>query len=187
MDYMLPLPLRKPLVSVALVLACAAASLPNTGCPARSDSAQRPPGHLSVPASGKVRIVTTKIKDSLDSVHWKWSVIGERNWTEANVSATTASLGGTYPLNSTSRSGGCHVWECDVIVKRTGPDSAEYVLNLHGSNGTTARTSGSLPSVKKGDALPIEPAQETDTLLRLPAELRLATVDGKPITFRIEK
>ncbi|MES2459514.1 MAG: hypothetical protein V4671_02965, partial [Armatimonadota bacterium] len=75
-----------------------------TGC----RKAPRKQGSLSIPTEGNVRIVSREVENTASRRHWKWSVIGERNWRTADVSGTTASLTSTYPLNDATERGGCN-------------------------------------------------------------------------------
>jgi hypothetical protein len=144
--------------------------------------APRKQGALSIPTNGNVRIVSREIENTASRRHWKWSVIGERNWRKAEVSGTAASLTSTYPLNDTTERGGCNIWETDLTVA-----DGRWTLVLHGSDGTTAQAEGML-SVKGSDlSQTVEIRQEDDRLISLPADLALATVDGKPVTLRIER
>jgi len=154
------------------------------------DAGARGEGALAVPPSGSIRLVSTGLEQSAARAHWKWTIIGDRNWREATAEsgerAATMALVQTYPLNSVTDRGGCNTWECDLLVTRTSEkaDSAAYVVTLHGSNGFTATAKGTIVTESGGD-LPIEIAQKSDTLARMPADVALATVGKTPITLRI--
>ncbi|MES2459515.1 MAG: hypothetical protein V4671_02970, partial [Armatimonadota bacterium] len=62
-----------------------------------------------------------------------------------------------------------------------------WSLVLHGSDGTTAKAEGTLAANATDLAQSVEIRQQDDRLISLPAELALATVDGKPVTLRIER
>jgi hypothetical protein len=152
-----------------------------------SSAAQRgEDGALGIPSDGRVRIVATRVAQTADAVHWKWSVIGERNWTGVAAKETDLSLTGTYPLNDATRRGGCNVYEADLTAERAGKDGAgRWKLTLHGSNGSTETSEGDLPAGKTADAVKI--VQDTSTVERLPAAIRLAEVDGRPVTLNIAR
>jgi hypothetical protein len=109
-------------------------------------------------------------------------VIGERNWREAGVSGTAAALTSTYPLNDATERGGCNIWETDLTVSE-----GRWTLVLHGSDGTTAKSEGTLAAGSTDLSKAVEIRQENDRLISLPADLTLATVDDKPVTLRIER
>jgi hypothetical protein len=113
-----------------LIFTFASTALLATGC----RRAPRKQGSLSIPTEGNVRIVSTKVEQTPNRLHWKWSVIGERNWREAKVSGLAASLNKTYSLNDATERGGCNIWETDFTVA-----DGRWTLILHGSDGTTAK------------------------------------------------
>ena len=69
---------------------------------------------LSIPPEGFVRLVSRQIQDTpnggetgnktqrpLEMLHYKWSVIGERNWQNPKADKNGFVLGDVYPLNDT--------------------------------------------------------------------------------------
>ncbi len=161
-----------------LIFTFASTALLATGC----RKAPRKQGSLSIPTGGNVRIVSTKVEETQGGVHWKWSVIGERNWREAKVSGLAASLSKTYPLNDATERGGCNIWETDLSV-----DDGKWTLILHGSDGTTSKDEGTLAAGSADISRAVVISQQDDRLTSLPADLTLATVDGKPLTLHIER
>ncbi len=158
-----------------------------TGC--KPDVGARGEGALAIPPSGSARVVAVKVEESAARVHWKWSVIGERNWKQATAEGKNRvvrmTLAQTYALNSVSERGGCNIWECDLLVTRAAKptDPATYVVTLHGSDGATVTTQGTVAS--SGDKLPVDIAQSVNTVPRLPADVALATIGDIPVTLRI--
>ena len=164
-------------VLVPLILLLTLASGLAMGC----RKAPRRDGLLSIPTDGNVRIVSREVENASGHLHWKWSVIGERNWRKAAVAGTVASLTGTYALNDATERGGCNIWEGDLDVAE-----GRWTFTLHGSDGTTAKDSGTLAaSTDLAQAVRIQ--QEDDKLTSLPADLTLAAIDGKPLTLHIER
>jgi hypothetical protein len=149
-----------------------------TGC----RKAPRKQGSLSIPTEGNVRIVSREIENTSGRRHWKWSVIGERNWRKAEVAGMAASLSGTYPLNDTTERGGCNIWEMDLTAA-----DGQWTLVLHGSDGTTAKAEGELAAGSTDLSQAVEIRQDDDRLISLPADLTLAAVEGKPVTLHIER
>jgi hypothetical protein len=132
--------------------------------------------------------VSRKIEQTPDRLHWKWSVIGERNWTEARAADGQLSLAKTYPLNSTVRRGGCNIWECDLTAER-GPaaNMIRWTAILHGSVGTTVRDEGTVRDTGGGPVSAVRVELDRDTVERLSADLLLAHVGETAIRLRIER
>lgn len=139
---------------------------------------------LGVPPEGNVRVVTTKIAATSDTLHYKWSLIGATNWRKAAASGAELSLSDTYPLNSATERGGCNVYEADLTADRA---TGKWRAILHGSDGTTVQSEGTLPTGKSAtDATRI--TQDTPSVaVRLPADLTLALVDGTPLRVHIAR
>jgi hypothetical protein len=151
-------------------------------------------GRLSVPSQGKARIVATKISDTPEKVHWKWSLIGERNWGGTEVvgkdkaGAGNLVLGLTEPspINNPTKAKGCNVWELDLTAEKA-DGAVQWKATLHGSDGTTTETASTEPSTaaKAGDVVRV--LQTGDATPGLPAELKVAEINGKPLVFRVAK
>jgi hypothetical protein len=144
--------------------------------------APRKLGSLSMPTEGNVRIVSREIENTPTRLHWKWSIIGERNWRKAMVTDTAATLSDTYPLNDTTVRGGCNIWETDLTVA-----DGHWSYVLHGSDGKTAKSEGTLSAGSTDLSKAVTIREDGDRLTSLTANLVLATVDGKSMTFRIER
>ena len=119
-------------LSRSLFLVALLAAFCSLGCAPQTPAAT---GRLAIPEKDQVRIVARTVEESAKKIHWKWSVIGERNWTEASVNdnagGATLSLNKTYPLNTPLRRGGCNIWECDLTGELSG-DSVRWEAVFHG-------------------------------------------------------
>ena len=150
-------------VLVALLLA---------GCPKPTRKGTE---RLSSPTEGNLRLITAKVKETPEIVHYQWSLLGERNWTTPSVSEGKASLSEVYRLNDPTKTGGCNTWLCDLTFTKQATDW-KWELRLHGSNGKTATESGTATGTPE-----ILIPQDQDT--RLPAELVLAKLGEQ--SFRL--
>ncbi|GAB4463528.1 MAG: hypothetical protein OHK0029_32340 [Armatimonadaceae bacterium] len=154
-----------------------------TGCRSASSSTSSA-NRLSIPPRDHVRLLVREVPDPAAEKHWKWSVIGERNWTVAEVDTqnpeqVVVRLKETFPINRTDKKSGCNIWECDLTVKE-----GQINYRIHGIDGTTA-TADAPVSGEKPEILRV--AQTKDATVRLPAEVTLAEVVGKKVVFQIAK
>lgn len=155
------------LLALALLLA---------GCPKPTRNGTE---RLSSPTEGNLRLITAKVKETPETVHYQWSLLGERNWTVPSVVGGKASLSEVYKLNDPAKAGGCNTWLCDVTFTKQASDW-KWELRLHGSNGKTATESGT------GAGTPeVLIPQDQDT--RLPAELALAKLGDKTLSLSVPK
>ena len=162
---------------------------------------------LSIPPEGFVRLVSRQIQDTpnggetgnktqrpLEMLHYKWSVIGERNWQNPKADKNGFVLGDVYPLNDTRRRGGCNIWECDltaqsfVPLEQTKPMmGADWHLVIHGSNGQTATADGkSYYDAKQKMAEVIRVVQTRDEAIALPADILLARIGQDNTEVRLK-
>ena len=98
-------------------------------------------------------------------------------------------------MNSTTKRGGCNIWECDLtarsqaVADQTKPTNAavEWHLTIHGSNGQTARTEGTMPAPQNGGSVEnaIHVMQTRDEPVRLPADVILARVGDQEVRLRV--
>jgi len=168
-------------VSLPLLCLVGVAVLSLTGCHRRAADEHE----LDMAKEGTVRIVSRQIEKTDRHVHWKWSLIGERNWRKASASGTDLTLADTYPLNDPSNRGGCNIWECDLEAERT-DTAVNWTATLHGSDGDTATTKGTIPASGTGDidaSVPI--LLDQDSTPKLPAEVRLASLGDKPLILHV--
>jgi hypothetical protein len=152
----------KSLVSVLLALFFLA------GCrsPSREGASR-----FARPADGTVRVLFTRLSPE----HVKWSLIGERNWVQAQAQGSSLFLREVYPLNAVNQRGGCFTWEIDLILEKE-----RWKARVHGSNGKTAETGGA-----KSGELSLRIDQDTD--LRLPTDTVLATIGETPLRLSVER
>jgi len=171
-----------------LALSLVAAGIPALICAAgcRRGGPAGEQGSLSIPPPDNVRIVSRKIEQTPERLHWKWSVIGERNWTRPRAARGQLSLDTTYPLNDPLHSGGCNIWECDLTAERAG-GAIRWEAVLHGSNGMTVKDEGTVPSPGGGPESVVRIEIDQDTVERLPADLGLADIGNTALHLGIER
>jgi len=139
---------------------------------------------LAIPGTGNVRVVTTAVETGSAKRHYKWSLIGSSNWRKATVTDAGFALADTYPLNDATTRGGCNVYEADLVADQ---GLGRWEVTLHGSDGTTVRSSGGLP--------PGKPLTDTVRVLQTapsasvgtPGTLSLAEVAGKTIRISVAR
>ncbi len=156
------------LLVVALLLA---------GCPRPTPKGTE---RLSSPAAGSVRVLAVKVKETPETLHYQWSLLGERNWTVPSISEGKASLSDVYKLNDPTKIGGCHTWLCDVIFTKGSGDDWQWELRLRGSNGKTATETGT------GSGAP-EILVKDDQDTKLAADISLAKLGEKTLTLAVPK
>lgn len=160
-----------PLIGACLLL---------TGCHSRT-----PEHELDMPSEGKARIISRQIEKTDKRLHWKWSLIGERNWRKASAQDASLTLADTYPINDATKRGGCNIWECDLEAER-GPDGIHWIATLHGSDGATAKSSGVIPGGGTGDVdSVVSILQDQDSQPGLPADTPLASLHDKTLTLHL--
>src|SRR2546423_3400421 len=79
-------------------------------------TAQPQGGRIGVPGRNSVRILARHLKGDANTEQWLWTVVGDRNWTTAVHNGDTFRLSRSYPLNSTTETGGTHVWEFPLTL-----------------------------------------------------------------------
>jgi hypothetical protein len=84
------------------------------------------------PASpGKVYIAPKKLQEDRDSVHWQWTIIGDRNWTATRAQWQLVELTQSYPIDDTARTGGSNVYEYDLSISAVPIPSGNIDLRYH--------------------------------------------------------
>jgi len=69
------------------------------------------------PASAeKVYIVPRKIQEDRNTVHWQWTIHGDRNWSATRADWQLVELIDSYPIDDTGHTGGSNVYEYDLII-----------------------------------------------------------------------
>ena len=128
-----------------------------------------------------MRVLAVKVKETPETLHYQWSLLGERNWTTPSVAVGKAQLSGVYKLNDPQKSGGCPTWLCDVIFTKNGSGKDwQWELRLHGSNGKTATESGT------GSGTP-EVLVKDDQDTKLAGDIPLAKLGEKTLSLTIPK
>ncbi len=128
-----------------------------------------------------MRVLAVRVKETPETLHYQWSLLGERNWTTPSVSGGQAGLEGVYKLNDPKKSGGCHTWLCDVIFTKKGSGTDwQWELRLRGSNGKTASETGT------GSGTP-EVLVKDDQDAKLAAEIPLAKLGEKVLSLAVPK
>jgi hypothetical protein len=170
------------------VLGVVTAGLVLAGCTRGSSTA----GRAGLPVSGQVRVITTKLREDATHFSWLWTIIGERNWSQATTSPNELRLASSYPLNSRSKVGGTHIWEARITMEPAsvagGNHSYLMQVQLRGSNATMSMSSTPI-DLGMGSSLTgaARVIQSQETTVSLPATITLASVGRKDITLKIER
>jgi len=147
------------------------------GCTAR-----KAPGEArgAMPSDGKVRVLFTRVKETSEITHYKWSFIGDRNWSEPVCSGARFTLSNSSKLNSVASRGGCFTWEVDVHSKRTNT-TGEWTSSgeIRGSNGKTAKL-----SIPTGKCLA---TFTRDDMLAVGDVISLGTIGENPLSVKFAK
>jgi hypothetical protein len=165
-----------------------------------------------LPPAGKVRIVAEKIRHDAETMHYKWTIVGDRNWTGMSSNHRLVELDGSYPLDATDRGGGTNAYECELILsadqssdgkhgikyrfsfKTIGVQLTGGVTSSTGSGGGGSGDGGLWSDIKP---LSLDQAAKVvligDQILDLPldqitVELHGEAADGKPleVDFKIK-
>ena len=181
---------------VSLVSACIISSfIGGCGRETQGTTVRGEQSTLSIPPKDFVRLVSRQIQDTPivgetgdktqsapEMLHYKWSVIGERNWQNPKADKGGFVLGDVYPLNDTRKRGGCNIWECDLSAQATG-NAVAWHLIVHGSNGQTAIADGTTPGVDIKTALRV--VQTRDEAVALPADVLLAKIGEQEVRLKV--
>lgn len=147
--------------------------------------------------SGAVRVQATKVAEDGDTVHWRWTITGDRKWTSFQSASTKQG----YPLVmntegnplggflSSSRSS---VLRCELTVSRgnvtaQGETSYTESVEIQDEKGegpaAISGTTFAAATVPAKNLVNILISKET--ILNLPALVNLATVDGEPVSVQL--
>lgn len=133
-----------------------------------------------MPIEGKVRVLYTTVKETESLVHYKWSFIGDRNWSEPTCKEATFEVKSASKLNSVSVRGGCFTWEVDVQSQRgSGQTSWTSSGEIRGSNGKTAKLS--IPTGKCMATF------TRDDMLAVGDVISLGTIGENPLSIKFAK
>ena len=95
-----------------------------------------------MPSDGNIRILFTRVKEQSDLVHYKWSFVGDRNWSDPSCDSSSFRVEKSSKLNATSSRGACFTWEIDIQSRRmTAAGQWTSKGEIRGSNGRTAKLS----------------------------------------------
>lgn len=124
----------------------------SVGCtPRRSQGESR----SSMPTDGKIRVLFTRVKEQSDFTHYKWSFVGDRNWSDPTCNGAAFQVEQSSKLNVPGTRGGCFTWEIDVQSRRTASGNVwSSKGEIRGSNGKTAQlgvTDGKCDVVRSSD------------------------------------
>lgn len=149
---------------------------------------------------GQVKIKLVQMLNNGSGMDYKWRITGNRNWgtfgavsgpgptSRISLQPETSSFGGLV------RSSGSSQLEYEMKLSlgpSTAPGQRSYTISIdmHGPYGAAPSSSSSASfstSATSLDKLVVINLQK-DTVVRLPGEVRLATVDGKPIVVEFGK
>ena len=176
---------RFPYTALAFFLCAglAPALLLSSGCRPSEATGNGP---LSVPAEGSVRVLSTKVEQTADRLHWKWTIIGERNWATPSAQNTQLALSQTYPANKGERRDGTNIWEADLWAERKG-GTLVWRTRLHGINGETCEAKGETPLGNNNGSESVQIEHDRPTVERLPATVTLARIGDQTVTWQIAK
>jgi len=143
-----------------------------SGCGTRSAVSSGP-----APAAppGYVKISPQKISETPTDIHWKWSIVGDRNWSDLS-GGLDSTISKSYPLTGSTQAGGSNVvvYDLDITAAKNGNQVVfSYWARLSSASGTTSSTSSPLPGE----------TQETD--LRRVAVALVTSEIQKPIPGKI--
>jgi hypothetical protein len=112
------------------------------------------------PASaGKVYIVPKKIQEDGNTVHWQWTINGDRNWATTRADWQLVELSGSYRIDDTGRTGGSNVYEYDLIISAVdipgGNNDLRYRFSVKqmGSQLPSLTDTGTVGPNKSGDTV----------------------------------
>lgn len=143
---------------------------------------------VSIPPSGQVRIVPKRIVEDANTLDWEWTIIGDRNWRRVTQKNDHWTLDSSYPLNSTTETGGTHIYVFSLVIKKTRGTNTTAITTsvlLRGSNA------GSLYTTDKQGPAAGDRDLNTSVLLKegttrdLPATVTLAKVGNRSIDLTI--
>jgi hypothetical protein len=129
----------------------------------------------AMPSDGKIRVLFTRVEEQSDVTHYKWSFVGDRNWSDPSCDASSFSIAKSSKLNATNSRGACFTWEIDIKSQRTTPAGTwKSKGEVRGSNGRTAKLSSS-----DGKC---EATRTTDELIGVGSTITLGKIGQAPLT-----
>jgi hypothetical protein len=136
-------------------------------------------------------VLPVRVSEDRERFEWTWTVVGERNWTEASVSRAGVTLRGSYPLNSRERARGTHVWEVSLTVEKRKdsgvPAEAVWKVQARGSDAAASAASGTLSLGPGTVDAAVQSLRSHPLTTGLPARIDLAALGQERVRLVIEK
>ena len=163
-------------IALSLALLC---GLLIAGCGTRTAAYSAP---TPVAPPGFVKISPQKISETATEVHWRWSIVGDRYWTNYTGGLDPvkheliATISKSYPLTGSTQSGGSNLvfFDLDITSTKSGNQVLfRFSIVLSNGSGTKLSQSGSLPG------------ETNETDLRKVAVALVTTEIQKPVPSRI--
>jgi hypothetical protein len=108
------------LLAIALLAGtgCQQGNPPGSGSESFGTAADQKKAVAALPpaSAGKVYIVPRKIQEDRNTVHWQWTINGDRNWAATRADWQLVELIGSYPIDDTGHTGGSNAYEYDLII-----------------------------------------------------------------------
>ncbi len=147
------------------------------GCTQRQSQKE---SRSAMPSDGNIRVLFTRVKEQSNLVHYKWSFVGDRNWSDPSCDRSSFRVEKSSKLNATSSRGACFTWEIDIQSQRE-TTAAPWTSKgeIRGSNGRTAKLSTS-----DGKC---EASQTTDDQVAVGSNITLGKIGQSPITIVFSK
>lgn len=143
---------------------------------------------VSIPPSGQVRIVPRRIIEDANTFYWEWTVIGDRNWKRAAQKNDHWILDSSYPLNSTTETGGTNIYVFSLIIKKKQEANTTVLTTsvlLRGSNAGSVQATDKQGPLAGNVAIQADAVLKDGTTRDLPATLTLAKIGSRTIELTI--
>jgi hypothetical protein len=85
----------------------------------------------AAPPADMVRVVAEKVRADATTVHWKWTIVGDRVWSQMEGSTEAVELKDPSPLDNPRRIGSTNAFECELILTTTLGDGGMSGLHFH--------------------------------------------------------
>ena len=129
----------------------------------------------AMPSGGKIRVLFTRVKEQSDLIHYKWSFVGDRNWSDPSCEGSSFRVDKSSKLNATSSRGACFTWEIDIQSRRAAAaGSWTSKGEIRGSNGRTAKLS--MPNGK------CESSRTADDMVSVGSNITLGKIGPAPLS-----
>jgi hypothetical protein len=142
------------------------------------------------PRPGTIRIQASKITEDGDTVHWRWTITGDRDWdamttTESLTGEKTVVEGIHQPSGAVSGVNVSNVLYYELTVKRSNvlaPGEIRYIreVDYHAAKPGGSGSKSSMTFFARD--MPVNKLVKIltskDRTLKLPAKIKLATISG---------